>query len=158
MCSFLWNKASVSGKDKKLVLWADHQAPAPGTQPLHLFISPVQAYPPCNYWVVTLGQMTPALYHVVPAGNILQAQLGWITDGLIKEKAQRVPIVVQWKQIWLESVRMWVQSLSSLSGLGIWHCRELWCRLQTWLRSSVQWPAAVAPIGPQPGNYHMPQW
>ena len=27
-----------------------------------------------------------------------------------------------------------------ISGLKIWHCHELWCRLQTWLRSR----AAVA--------------
>ena len=26
-------------------------------------------------------------------------------------------------------------SLASLSGLRIWHCHELWCRLQTWLGS-----------------------
>ena len=32
-----------------------------------------------------------------------------------------------------------------LSGFRIWHCRELWCRLQTRLRSGV----AVAPIRPQ---------
>ena len=24
-----------------------------------------------------------------------------------------------------------------LSGLGIWHCHELWCRSQMWLGSSV---------------------
>ena len=34
-------------------------------------------------------------------------------------------------------MRLQVQSLASLSGLGIWHCRELWCRLQTWLGSGV---------------------
>ena len=39
-----------------------------------------------------------------------------------------VPTVVQWKQIQLVSMRVWVQSLASLSGLNIWHCRELWLR------------------------------
>ena len=34
-------------------------------------------------------------------------------------------------------MRLQVQSLASLSGLRIWHCRELWCRL-----------VAVAPIRP----------
>ena len=33
-----------------------------------------------------------------------------------------------WTQ--LVSKRMWVQSLALLSGLRIWHCLELWCRLQ----------------------------
>ena len=37
----------------------------------------------------------------------------------------------------LVSVRMWVRSLASLSGLRIRHDRELWCRSQRWLRSCV---------------------
>ena len=40
-------------------------------------------------------------------------------------------------------MRMWVQSLALPSGLRIWHCHELWCRLQTRLRPSV----AVAVAG-----------
>ena len=35
------------------------------------------------------------------------------------------------------SFRLWVRSLASLSGLRIWCCRGLWCRLQTWLGSCV---------------------
>ena len=38
--------------------------------------------------------------------------------------------MAQQKRIWLVSMRMQLQSLASLSGVGIWHCRELWCRLQ----------------------------
>ena len=34
-------------------------------------------------------------------------------------------------------MRMWVRSLALLSGLGIWHCHEVWCRLQTRLESHV---------------------
>ena len=41
-------------------------------------------------------------------------------------------------------MRMSVQSLAQLSGLRIWHCCELWCRLQMRLRSGV----AVALIQP----------
>ena len=37
----------------------------------------------------------------------------------------------------LVSMRMQVRSLSSLSALRIWYCRELWCRSQTRLRSGV---------------------
>ena len=37
--------------------------------------------------------------------------------------------MAQWKQIPLGTMRLWVRSLASLSGLRIWHCRELWCRL-----------------------------
>ena len=32
---------------------------------------------------------------------------------------------------------MCVQSLASFSGLRIWHCCELWCRLQMQLRSHI---------------------
>ena len=50
-------------------------------------------------------------------------QLWW--EKKIFKKKSGVPIVAQWK------------SLASLSGLGIRHCHELWCRPQTWLRSWV---------------------
>ena len=41
------------------------------------------------------------------------------------------------KWIWLVSLRRQVQSLASVSGLRIWHCRELWCRSQMLLGSRV---------------------
>ena len=34
-------------------------------------------------------------------------------------------------------MRLRVWSLVSLSGLRIWHCHGLWCRLQIWLQSCV---------------------
>ena len=34
-------------------------------------------------------------------------------------------------------MRLWVQSLASLHGLGIRTCPELWCRSQMWLESRV---------------------
>ena len=55
-----------------------------------------------------------------------------------------VSVVAQWEQIQLVSMRMQVQCLASLSGSGVLHCRELWCRLQTWLRSHVAEAVAVA--------------
>ena len=45
--------------------------------------------------------------------------------------------MVQQKQIQLGIMKLRVRSLASISGLRIWRCRELWCRL-----------AAVAPIRP----------
>ena len=50
----------------------------------------------------------------------------------------------QWKHIQLVSMRMWVQSLALLSGLRIWGCCELWCRLQMRLGSHVAVAVAVA--------------
>ena len=48
-----------------------------------------------------------------------------------------VPIMAQQKGIWLGTMRFRVQSLALISGLRIQHCRELWCSLQTQLRSRV---------------------
>ena len=56
------------------------------------------------------------------------------------------------KGVRLGTMRLWVQSLASLSGLRIWHCCELWCRLQMQLALGLLWlwrrPAAVALIRP----------
>ena len=60
------------------------------------------------------------------------------------ESGLGVPIVAQRKQILLVSMRMQVQSLASFSGSGIWHCCELWCRLQMGLRSGIAVAVAVA--------------
>ena len=60
-----------------------------------------------------------------------------------------VPIVAQWLMN-LTSTRMQVQFLVLLSGLRIQHYHELWCRLQTWLRSCLAVAVAnsTAPIKP----------
>ena len=55
----------------------------------------------------------------------------------IKGTFLEVPVVAQWKGIQLVSMRIWIQSLASLSGSGIRHCHELWGRLRTQLRSHV---------------------
>ena len=69
-----------------------------------------------------------------------------ILNSLIKKKKPGLPFVAQWKGIWLVSMRMWVQSLASISGLRIQRCRELWCQLQTQLRSHI---AMAVCCGPQ---------
>ena len=48
-----------------------------------------------------------------------------------------IPIVAQWKQIRLGTMRLQVPSLALLSGLRIQHCRDLQWRLQMWLRSGI---------------------
>ena len=49
-----------------------------------------------------------------------------------------VPIVVQQKWIQLGTMRLWIRSLASLSGLGSGIARcELWCMLQTRLGSCI---------------------
>ena len=44
-----------------------------------------------------------------------------------------VPVVAQGKQSQLGTMRLWVRSLASLSGLRIQHCHELWYKSQMWL-------------------------
>ena len=48
-----------------------------------------------------------------------------------------VPVMAQRKRIGLGTMKLWVGSLASLSGLRIPHCSELWCRSQTQLGSDV---------------------
>ena len=45
--------------------------------------------------------------------------------------------MVHQKQIELRTMRLPVRFLASLSGLGIRHCPELWCRSQLHLGSGV---------------------
>ena len=70
-----------------------------------------------------------------------------IKVGLVNEESNlpvtRVPIVVQQKQILLGTVRLRVRSLALFSGLRIWHCHELWCKLKMRLGFDV----AVAEAG-----------
>ena len=63
-----------------------------------------------------------------------------------------VPFMAQRKGIWLASMGMQVRSLALLSGLRIWNCCELWCKLQTRLDLALLWlwhrPAVMALIWP----------
>ena len=61
----------------------------------------------------------------------------------------------------LLSIRTWVGSLASISGLRIWRCRELQCRSQTWLGSGVAvsvwlWCRPVARASIQPLAWELP--
>ena len=55
----------------------------------------------------------------------------------LKKNFFGVPFQAQQKWIWLGTVRWQVRSLASLNGLRIWHCHQLWYRLQTLLGSDV---------------------
>ena len=76
-------------------------------------------------------------------------------------KHHRSSCLVSAETILLVSMRMQVRSLVSLSGSGILHCRELWCRSQMRLGSHVA--VAVVQAGScssdrttWPGNFNMP--
>ena len=71
----------------------------------------------------------------------------------IKNGNMGVPIVAQWKQIRLVSMRMQVQSLALLSGLGILCCCELWCKSHTQARSCF---AVAVPLAGSYSSYLTP--
>ena len=54
-----------------------------------------------------------------------------------KDMLNGSPLMAQQKGVQLGTMRLWVRSLVLLSRLRIQHCHELWCRLQTLLRSGV---------------------
>ena len=54
-----------------------------------------------------------------------------------KMKKWGVPTIAQQKRIPLGTMRLQVRPLALLSRLRIWHCSELWCRLQTQFGSCV---------------------
>jgi len=55
----------------------------------------------------------------------------------IKERGQEFPWQCSGNESQLVPMSMWVQSLASFSGLRTWHCHELQCTSQTWIRSGV---------------------
>ena len=63
------------------------------------------------------------------------------TDGVGEKENKNVsfgvPVVIQRRQIQLGTMMLRVRTLASLSGLRIWCCHKLWCRLQMWLGSGI---------------------
>ena len=60
----------------------------------------------------------------------------WAKPG-IKTASSGVPLEAPQRQVQLGTMRLRIQSLASLSGLRIWHCCGLLCRLQMRLRSGI---------------------
>ena len=56
---------------------------------------------------------------------------------LNKKQKQKLPLWLNWLRTQLVSMRMWVRSLASLSGLRIQLRHKLWGRSKTWLGSDV---------------------
>ena len=84
-------------------------------------------------------------------------RIGWLEPTEVSEffvydlvpgEVKGVPVVARWKRIRLTFMRTQVPSLASFSGLRIWRCCQLWCRLQTRLGSDM----AVAVV--QASGYH----
>ena len=71
-----------------------------------------------------------------------------INDSVLKQILLGVPLMAQW----LPNPAGIHEDMGSIPGVRIWHCHELWCRSQMWLKSLLLWlwsrPVATAPIGP----------
>ena len=60
-----------------------------------------------------------------------------VAQSIATKYSPGVPVVAQWKQIQLGTVRLRVQSLESFSGLRTWHCLKLLCKSQMRFGSCV---------------------
>ena len=89
---------------------------------------------PKHHWCTIQFQWPPTFYFSVTPSVA------------IKVTRIRVPIVAQYKQIWLVTMRLQVWSPASLTGLRIWRWCQLWWRWQTWLRCCVAVAVAEARI------------
>ena len=54
-----------------------------------------------------------------------------------EKKAVKIILISDKLEFKILSIRLWVQSLVSLSGLGICHYHEMWCNSQMWLGSGI---------------------
>ena len=70
-----------------------------------------------------------------------------LATSIKKKNSFGVPVLVRWKRIRLGTIGFRVRSLASLSGLGIWHCHELWCRpAATALTGLLAWKLPCAAV------------
>ena len=111
----------------------EHPGPPASCSPLMSAYTLLARMVPCKWllffegkavFIYSLNPHPLKIYHVPPALSEMFKMVG-------------VPIVAQGKQIRRGSMRSRVRSLSSLSGLRIQCCRELWCRSQMHLASGV---------------------
>ena len=86
-----------------------------------------------DFFQIVLG--IPTVSSVTSALSPFIFCLGKDAGKWIKNYMSGVPVLAQWKWIWLLSTQMRDQSLASLSGLRIWRYHELWCRSK--LRSGI---------------------
>ena len=87
------------------------------------------------YWRIkfTFHQFPVSYFNICDIQiNLMQIKLNCCSKKIIG-----IPVMAQWKQIRLASMRTQVRSLASLSGLRMQHCYERWCNSQMMLRSGI---------------------
>ena len=97
-----------------------------------------QNFLPTPYLCITWASLSRNSFYKATSALFSPVQAGYSGKHCCQEhRIWGVPVVVQQKRIQLGTMRLRVRSLTSLSGLWIWHCRELWCRSQTQLQCGV---------------------
>ena len=98
------------------------------------------SHPPCILRVYSLCHS--------PTGETQRPPWHLHPGPLFNKLRPRVPVVAQGKWTWLVTMRLWVRSLASLSGLRTQCCHELWCSSQTQLRSGMAVAVTMGAVAP----------
>ena len=134
----LQNVCLASGFILTLLLDGKKQAAFHELSEQHL--GPTHLWPRARWKTEALSPVAIRKWILPTTGGSLEAD---------EESCWGVPIMVQWNQIQLGTMKFQGWSLALLSGLRIWYCRELWCRWKRLLGSCVAVAvAAIAPIRP----------
>ena len=111
--------------------WATTETPA-----LHFLKEFSTVWSRFPHFAFSLNPDQPGFLPLTPQRYCL-SQKQWPPLCWINSQFLGVPVVAQWRRIWLASMRMQIRSLALLRWLRIWHCHGLWCRPQMWLGSDV---------------------
>ena len=117
---FYSSKIYPSAKENFWPFWDKKQVTSPQMLP---FLRCYSTHSLSSFWVCLLDSHQGSVYeHNVQVTHI---------------KFHHGEFPLWFRGFWtqLVSMRMRVRSLALLSGLRIWHCHELWCKLQTQLGS-----------------------
>ena len=121
----------------------NHQLYKVASLAIKIGVSPWEKAEPMHLFRDALSYLSPAPSPLTPylkkmgQGEIKRVPGPACPQATLRQEKARAAIVAQQKGIRLVSTRIQVRSLPSLSGSGIQHCRELWCRLQTQLGSRI---------------------
>ena len=88
--------------------------------------------PLCSFWKCYCYLCITIFYFYLHSSIVVT-----LSKVRIRLKITGVPVMAQQKWIQLGTMRLWVLSLASLSGLRIRHCCDLWCWSQMRLGSGV---------------------
>ena len=126
------NEWRIYRTSKKIFKWREHfcRLKIESLEEIQKLQLKLQILPKlCQEHVIQLHRTSPEEMCCLETENMLPNIYRTINQAY-ENSHSRVPVVAQWKWIWLASMRMQVWSLALLSELRIQSCHELWCRSQ----------------------------